>query len=105
MGAYSFQFTYTQLQLVPRDPVYINIPAVRVEVLNPELGLETNTFNYRGDLLDRRYRLNKDGSFRVVVWQYEFDEQGNLHVLTKPDGSQELTTYNVAHVDPRMRAR
>src|SRR4029079_485528 len=54
---------------------------------------------------DRRYRLNKDGSFRVVVWQYEFDAQGNMTVVTRPDGSQELTTYDVANRDPRMRGK
>lgn len=102
-GGFLYQFRYTQLQWVPTNPVYINIPAVRVEVMNPSFGLETYTFNYRGDLLDRRYRLNKDKSFRVVVWQYEFDEPGNLSITTKPDGSQEINTYDFGNPDPRMR--
>jgi hypothetical protein len=104
-GGFLYQFRYTQLQWVPTNPVYINIPAVRVEVMNPDFGLETYTFNYRGDLLDRRYRLNKDSSFRVVVWQYEFDEQGNLSIITNPDGSQELNTYDFGNPDPRMRGK
>lgn len=104
-GGYLFQFRYTQLQWVPGNTVYINIPAVSVEVLNPDFGLETYTFNYRGDLLDRRYRLNKDKSFRVVVWQYEFDEQGNLSITTRPDGSQEVNTYDFDNPDPRMRGK
>ena len=102
-GGFLYQFRYMQLQWVPANPVYINIPAVRVEVMNPDFGLETYTFNYRGDLLDRRYRLNKDKSFRVVVWQYEFDEQGNLSITTNPDGSQEINTYDFGNPDPRMR--
>jgi RHS repeat-associated protein len=102
-GGYLYQFQYTQLQWVPENSIYINIPAVRVEVMNPDFGLETYTFNYRGDLLDRRYRLNKDKSFRVVVWQYEFDEQGNPTKTTSPDGSEDLNVYDFANDDPLMR--
>lgn len=102
-GGYLYQFRYTQLQWVSANPIYVNIPAVRVEVLNPDYGLETYTFNYRGDLLDRRYRLNKDKSFRVVVWKYEFDEQGNPTITTKPAGSQEINTYDSANPNPCMR--
>ena len=102
-GGYLFQFRYTHLQWVPDNSLYINIPSLLVEVLNPDFSLETYTFNYRGDLLDRRYRLNKDKSFRVAVWQYEFDEQGNLGVTTRPDGSQEINIYDSDNPDPRMR--
>jgi len=104
-GGFLYQFRYTQLQWVPANPVYINIPALRVEVMNPEFGLETYTFNYRGDLLDRRYRLSKDNSYRVVVWQYEFDEQGNLAKTTQPDGSEEINIFDFANPDPRMRGK
>lgn len=103
-GGFLYQFRYTQLQWVPANPLFINTPAVQVEVLNPDLGLETHTFNYRGDLLDHRRRLCKDGSFRVVVSQYEYDEEGNVTAVTAPDGSQELTTFDVENSDPRMRA-
>src|SRR5690606_5968756 len=66
-------------------------------------GLETYTFNYRGDLLDQRYRLSRDRSFRIVAWQYEYDSQGNKISVTRPDGSQELWIYDDQHNDPRMR--
>jgi len=102
-GGFLFQFNYTQLQWILANPIYINLPAVRVEVMNPDFGLETYTFNYRGDLMDHRWRLNKDKSFRVVIWQYEYDDQGNLSVITKPDGSREINTFDVANSDPRMR--
>jgi len=104
-GGFLYQFRYTQLQWVPANAIYINIPAVRVEVMNPDFGLETYTFNYRGDLLDRRYRLSKDNSYRVVVWLYEFDEQGNPSRTTKPDGSDEINTFDFANPDPRMRGK
>jgi len=104
-GGFLYQFQYTQLQYVPANPLYINIPALRVEVMNPDFGLETYTFNYRGDLLDRRYRLSKDKSYRVVVWQYEFDDQGNLSKATRPDGSEIINVFDFANPDPRMRGK
>lgn len=104
-GGFLYQFEYTQLQFVPADVVFINLAAMRVEVMNPDFGVETYTFNYRGDLLDRRYRLNKDKSFRVAAIQYRFDDQGNLAVTTRPDGSEEILTYDNANADPRMRGK
>jgi RHS repeat-associated protein len=103
-GGYIYQFEYTQLQWVPANVLFINIPAVQVEVLNPDYGLETYSFNYRGDLLDRRYRLMKDKSFRVVAWQYAFDEQGNPSRTQDPSGAEELLLFDFAHADPRMRS-
>lgn len=102
-GAHLYQYRYTQLQDVPAAGEFVNVPAWRTEVMNPDHGVETYTFNFRGDLLDERLRLVKDKSFRVVALQYEYDEQGNRTAITKPDGSQELSVYDAANPDPRMR--
>ncbi len=102
-GGYLYQFCYKELQYVPANPLFINISSVQVQVMNPDYGLETYTFNYRGDLLDQRYRLSRDRSFRIVAWQYEYDSQGNKISVTRPDGSQELWIYDDQHNDPRMR--
>lgn len=104
-GDYLFQFCYTQLQYVPDSALFINIGAVRVEVMNPDFGVETYTFNYRGDLLDRRYRLVKDKSYRVAAIGYTYDSQGNLASTTLPDASSELNVYDDANPDPRMRGK
>jgi RHS repeat-associated protein len=104
-GDYLYQYRYNQLQWVPDNPVYINTPAVSVEMMNPDFGVETYTFNYRGDLLDQRLRLNKDKSYRVVVWQYEFDEQGNISKITRPDGSEIISLYDFLNADPRLRGK
>lgn len=104
-GDYLYQFCYTQLQYVQDDPLFINIGAVQVEVMNPDLEVETYTFNYRGDLLDRRYRLVKDLSFRVVAIEYAYDRQGNLVSTTLPDGSAALAVCDDANPDPRMRGK
>lgn len=104
-GDYLYQYRYTQVQWVPPDAVFVNVPSVQVEVMAPDFAVTTHTFNYRGDLLDHRLRLVKDKSFRVVAHQYEYDEQGNLAVLTQPDGQQELRIYDRLHLDPRMRGK
>ena len=59
----------------PANPIFINIPAVQVEVINPDFGLETYTFNYRGDLIDHRWRLNKDKSSTLLC--------GNMNTMNK----------------------
>jgi RHS repeat-associated protein len=102
-GSYLYQFQYTHLQWVPEGEPFMNTPSLRVEVMNPDFGLETYTFNNRGDLLDRRFRLSLDGSFRVVAHQFDYDQQGNVSTITFPDGSQELRTYDAANADPRRR--
>ena len=104
-GAFLYQYRYTELQWVSPAAVNVNVHSVRAEVLAPDLSLETYTFNYRGDLLDQRFRLRADNSFRVVAWAFEYDDQGNRTVTTRPDGSQEIATYNSAAADPRMRGR
>jgi RHS repeat-associated protein len=102
-GDYLYQFSYEELQFVVPSDLNVNVPAVQTEVLNPEFGLETYTFNFRGDLLDRRYRLNRDGTYRVCVWQYGYDGQANLTRTVKPDGSEDRHVFDDGNADPRMR--
>lgn len=104
-GEYMFQYRYDQLQWVPPDAVFVNVPSVQVEVMAPDYGVTTYTFNYRGDLLDHRLRLVKDKTFRVVAFQYDYDEEGNLSGITEPDGQQELRVYDRLNADPRMRGK
>lgn len=104
-GDHLYQFCYTQLQYVQDDALFINIGAVQVQLMNPDHGLETYTFNYRGDLLDRRFRLVRDHSYRVVAIAYAYDSQGNRVATTLPDGSAELVVCDDTHPDPRMRGK
>ncbi|GGY05055.1 RHS repeat-associated core domain-containing protein [Paludibacterium paludis] len=104
-GDYVFQYRYTPIQYVPMDTLFINVPSLRVEVMAPDYGVTTHTFNYRGDLLDHRLRLVKDGTYRVCVSTSEYDDQGNRIAVTDPDGRQELCLYDHTNPDARMRGK
>ena len=104
-GDFLYQVRYTQLQYTPTSPLFANVPSVQVEVMDPELSVSTSTYNSRGDLLDYRFRLVRDRSFRVVVHQFEYDSQGNRRLVRYPDGMEEHRTYSDADPDPRMRGR
>lgn len=104
VGGHLFQFCYTQLQYVAPIDENMNIAGLRVQVRNPDLALETYTFNFRGDLLDRRFRLVKDGSYRIVAWRYAYDTQGNTTETLAPDGSVEVFVFDEGNADPRARA-
>jgi YD repeat-containing protein len=81
------------------------VAELAVEVMAPDFSLFTHTFNYRGDLLDYRFRLVSDGSYRVVFYAYGYDEEGNRTQTVLPDGGEELRNYAIADPDPRMRGR
>lgn len=104
VGGTAFTFEYEQIQYVPQNALFVRAAAKRTSVHHPDGSLWTYTFNYRGDLLDERYRLNADGSYRVVATQREFDEQGNLTRMTRPDGSMTEWSYDSTNPDPRSRA-
>ncbi|MGH7357798.1 MAG: DUF6531 domain-containing protein, partial [Candidatus Rokuibacteriota bacterium] len=101
-GGYENTFAYTGLQYVPDQGDVINVPAVRVEVVDPGI-LRVYTFNSRGDLLDLRYRLMLDGSYRLHAEVFQYDAQGNLIEYRGPDGLGAARLYDVANPDPRAR--
>ena len=101
-GGFEAIYSATRLQYVPRTPDAINIPALRVEVVDPGV-LHVYTFNYRGDLLDERFRLVYDGSYRLVARIYRYDEQGNLIEQREPNGLGYLMEYDHTNPDPRGR--
>lgn len=90
------------LQVVPRIAEAINVPALRVEVIDPGV-LHVLTFNWRGDLLDERFRLVIDGSNRLVASVFRYDEEGNLVERRDPDGHGWVYQYDITNADPRAR--
>jgi RHS repeat-associated protein len=101
-GGFVTQMCSTRLQFVPRLPDAINVPALRVEANEGGL-MKVYTFNYRGDLLDERFRLTRDGSLRVCARVNIYDKQGNRNVERAADGRKMLYTYDVENQDPRAR--
>ncbi|MER6142552.1 RHS repeat-associated core domain-containing protein [Streptomyces sparsogenes] len=101
-GPWTATFATEQLQYVPRTPDAVNVPAWRVSVVDPGV-LRVFTFNYRGDLLDERFRLVDDGSYRLVARTYRYDEQGNLAERREPNGLGMAFAYDAANADPRAR--
>lgn len=101
-AGYEATFHAKRLQYVPRVPGAINVPALRVEMIDPGV-LYVYTFNYRGNLLDERFRLVEDGSYRLVARTYRYDEQGNLIEQREPNGLKYHYTYDHEKPDPRAR--
>lgn len=102
-GDLIYECNYEQIQYVPPKPEFVQYPALRTEVRTPDGALHTHTFNYRGDLLEKRLRLNSDGSYRVVVQEWEYDNQGNITAEVRPDQGRTILTYDAANEDPCSR--
>jgi RHS repeat-associated protein len=102
-GDFEYEYEYEQIQYVPEDATFVDYPAIRAAVRQPDCSLHTYTFNYRGDLLDYWFRLNRDGSYRVVASQWQYDEQGNVIKEVGPDGSQTVYTFDSQNPDPCAR--
>lgn len=103
VAGFEYEFEYQQIQYVWPDPEYVDVLASRTLVRPPDGSLHTYTFNYRGDLLDHRFRLVRDGSFRVIVSQWQHDTEGNVTAVTGPDGLRKFFTYDTGNADPCAR--
>ena len=103
VGDFEWRYAYEQIQYIWPDPVNVAIPASRTLVYAPDLALHVHTFNYRGDLLDHRFRLSADGSLRVVATQRRYDAEGNLVEEIAPDAGRTLYRFDTANADSRAR--
>jgi RHS repeat-associated protein len=103
LGDFLYEYRYEQLQFVPEDAAFVDVGHCRTLVREPDGGLHTYTFNYRGDLLDHRFRLVRDGSYRVVARQWRYDAAGNTVAEVSPDGGQRLYTFDDENPDPTAR--
>lgn len=102
-GAFEYQLEYQQIQYVWPDLLNIDALASRTLVRPPDGSLHTYTFNYRGDLLDHRYRLIRDGSLRVIAYRWQHDEEGNVTEAVGPDGLRKVFLYDSGNADPCAR--
>ncbi len=100
---FEYRFAYEPIQYVPSREEYLDVPAMRTCVRRPDGGLHTYTFNWRGDLIDHRFRLNRDRTARVVVSRQAYDAMGNVVESVGPDGLRMVSTYDSANPDPCAR--
>ena len=102
-GGFEYRFDFEQIQFVAPDAANLGALATRTYVAPPDGSLHVYTFNYRGDLLDHRFRLKRDGSNRVITEQFSYDAAGNRTEAVGPDGLRQITTYDAANPDPCAR--
>lgn len=97
------RFSAERIRAVPEIPEAVNIPATQVSVVEGG-NLIVYTFNYRGDRLDERFRLSRDGSARLVARTIRYDERGNPIDRREPNGLGVETDYDTSADDPRAWA-
>ncbi|MDP9373954.1 MAG: DUF6531 domain-containing protein, partial [Chloroflexota bacterium] len=98
-----YHYRYTRLRYVPPLAEALNDAYLRAEFLAPCTPLRVYTFNFRGGLLDERYRLVRDGSYRLWVTSYRYNRQGELSELRRSNGLCVRFAYAEAAPDPRDR--
>lgn len=82
---------------------YINDAQLQVEIREPERPLRVATFNFRGNLLDERFRLCLDGSYRLWARAYRYNRHGDLTEAFHPDGTATRHVYDEGNPDPLAR--
>lgn len=102
-GDFEFRFEYEPIQFVPANDAFKDIGACRTIVRPPDRSMHVHTFNYRGELLDHRFRLNQDRSGRVVATTLKYDEEGNLIETVGPDNLRTVRTFDSANPNPCAR--
>lgn len=102
-GDFAYDFAYEQIQWVAQDPAFLDDIATRTSVYPPDGSLHVYTFNYRGDVLDHRFRLDADRSHRVIAAQWRYDAVGNVTEAVAPDGVRTLFAYDSANPNPCAR--
>jgi YD repeat-containing protein len=113
-GEFGYAYEYQPIQWIPQDGANVNQQVLVTGVQMPDGGLRTFTFNYRGDLVEQRIRMAQDGTFKVIVSGYRYDQFGNLseYIPNRTDIFPAPITLNyrvefkyATSTDVRMRGR
>lgn len=102
-GYHQASFRYTRLLTPMRLATAINLEAVRVETI-VDGEYKVLTFNFRGNLIDQRFRLAKDKSYRLYVENYRYDKRGNMSLAVRPNGFVHHFIYDVDNHDYRAHS-
>src|SRR5262249_41472042 len=71
-------YRYARLRYVAPGPESVNDAYLRAEVRTCCGPLRVYTFNDRGNLLDERFRLSADGTYRLWAASYRYNANGEL---------------------------
>ena len=93
-------YTYSRLRYVPSKDSYINDAYLRVEVQSCCTPYEVYTFNFRGNILDHRFRLCADGSYRLWAMTYRYNANGEMIEVRQPNGLGATLAYDDKNTDP-----
>jgi RHS repeat-associated protein len=103
LGGVRLLYSYRQIQDVFPIAENVDVPARQTEVRRECDALRVYTFNFRGELLDERLRLLRDGTARVLAYAYRYDRAGNLTLRMEPDGIVLVLEHDAEAADPRAR--
>jgi RHS repeat-associated protein len=92
MGA-EYLFKYTNIRFIPPFDEHINDAYLQTEFYEPDRPLKVLTFNFRGNLLDERFRLCADGSYRVWAQSYRYNKNGQMTEFYHPNGMVDVYQY------------
>lgn len=88
-----YLFKYTNIRYIPPFDEYINDAYLQTEFYEPERPLKVLTFNFRGNLLDERFRLCADGSYRVWSQSYRYNKNGQMTEFYYANGMADIYEY------------
>jgi len=98
-----YLFNYSSIRFIPPVDEHINDACLQVELYEPERPLKLYTFNFRGNLLDERFRLCADGSYRVWAQSYRYNKHGCLTEFYHANGMAEVFTWDEDNSEPLAR--
>ncbi len=94
-----YLFNYTNIRYIPPIDDYINDAYLQTEFYESGRPLKLLTFNFRGNLLDERFRLCADGSYSVWAQSYRYNKNGQLTELYYANGMAEFYKYDENNYD------
>ncbi|MCA0362547.1 MAG: DUF6531 domain-containing protein [Bacteroidetes bacterium] len=88
-----YLFKYTNIRYIPPFDDYINDAFLQTEFYEPERPLKVFTFNFRGNLLDERFRLCADGSYQIWSQSYRYNKNGQMTEFYYANGMADFYEY------------
>jgi len=95
-----YLFKYTNIRYIPPFDEYVNDAYLQTEFYEPNRPLKVLTYNFRGNLLDERFRLCADGSYRVWAQSYRYNQNGQLTKMYYANGMADF--YKYYEYDPNI---